>query len=56
MYSIMGSNDSLLKRLIDRMAADVEVAAAGTLLLSDEAMSDFKADCAMLTFIGEKEN
>ena len=56
MYCIMESNQPLLKRLINRMAADVEAAATGISLLSDEAMADFKADCAMLTFVGDKEN
>lgn len=56
MYSIMDSNQFLLKRLINRMAADVEAAAAGILVLSDKVIDDFKADCAMLTFVVEKEN
>jgi hypothetical protein len=56
MHFILGSNQFLLKRLINRMAADVEAAAAGILVLSDNVIDDFKADCAMLTFVEEKEN
>lgn len=56
MYCIMESNQSLLKRLIDRMALDVEAAAAGILLLSDDVIDEFRADCATLTFSQKREN
>ena len=51
MYCIVESNQSVLKRLINLMAADIEAAAAGMLLLSDNVIDEFKADCAMLTFV-----
>jgi len=38
------------------MAAEVAAAAGGILLLSDKEFSEFEADCAMLTFVGVKEN
>jgi len=55
MYSA-DSNQVLLKQLINRMAVDLKAAAAGILLLPDKEMSDFNADCAMLTFVEGKEN
>ena len=53
MYCIVESNRSLLKRLINRMAVRIEAAAVGIVLLSDDMITDFKADCAMLTFVKE---
>ena len=53
MYSMGESNKSLLKRLINRMAAEVEASAAGIIPLSDTVINEFKADCAMLTFVEE---
>jgi hypothetical protein len=56
MHCIMESNQTLLKRLINRMAADVAAAATGILLVSDNVIDEFKTECAMLTFLEEKEN
>jgi len=53
MYCIVKSKQSLLKQLINRMAADIEAGAAGILLLSNNVIDKFKADCAMLTFVKE---